>query len=193
MKKYTKSAFTLVELIVVITILAILATVAFISLAGKTQQAKNSKVVSDLRTIITAIETKVTEGKVTMSEISDGTLATNTVSGEYASGSTLGTDWTYSVWKINFLALRVNSSDFNYTDGELTREYVAASAVLDNDNAFYQVAWEIKNADNSYTAVVKGNYLKIGNNDVDGIIAVSDNSGSWVLNKATLASTLHLY
>jgi len=54
-------AFTLVELIVVITILAILATLAFISLQGYSQDARNSKVLSDIRTLISAIETASTK------------------------------------------------------------------------------------------------------------------------------------
>jgi prepilin-type N-terminal cleavage/methylation domain-containing protein len=48
MRNTKKQAFTLVELIVVITILAILGTIAFISLQGYSQDAKNSKVTSDL-------------------------------------------------------------------------------------------------------------------------------------------------
>jgi len=71
--KNTNKAFTLVELIVVITILAILGTIAFISLQGYSQDAKNSKVVSDTRTIVTAIETKLTEGKITMAGVVDNT------------------------------------------------------------------------------------------------------------------------
>jgi prepilin-type N-terminal cleavage/methylation domain-containing protein len=59
--KKNLGAFTLVELIVVITILAILGTIAFISLQGYSQDAKNSKVSSDLRTLISAIETASAE------------------------------------------------------------------------------------------------------------------------------------
>ena len=59
--KFSKKAFTLVELIVVITILAILGTIAFISLQGYSQEASNSKVVSDIRTLISAIETESTQ------------------------------------------------------------------------------------------------------------------------------------
>ena len=197
MKKYTKSAFTLVELIVVITILAILATVAFISLSGKTQDARNSKVVSDLRTIVTSIEVALTEDKITMWNVSDNTWTwSNNLDDDantFASWTVLDDADNYKIWKINFLGLRVNSSDFNYTDGELTRDYIAATAVNGNDNAFYQVAWETKNADESYTAVIKGNYLQLGTGDVGGLIAVSDNSGTWVINKASLASDSHLY
>jgi type II secretory pathway pseudopilin PulG len=50
----------LVELIVVITILAILGTIAFISLQGYSADARNSKRISDLGTIASAISAKVT-------------------------------------------------------------------------------------------------------------------------------------
>jgi prepilin-type N-terminal cleavage/methylation domain-containing protein len=76
--KNTKKAFTLVELIVVITILAVLATVAFISLTGHAQDAKNSKVSSDLRTLASAIETKATK---------DGVLATSLVTAGFANNT----------------------------------------------------------------------------------------------------------
>ena len=55
--KKQNTAFTLVELIVVITILAILGTIAFLSLQGYSQDAKNSKVSSDIRTLISVVET----------------------------------------------------------------------------------------------------------------------------------------
>ena len=73
--KNTNKAFTLVELIVVITILAILGTIAFISLQGYSQDAKNAKVSSDLRTMVTAIETKITDGTVSMASTVDDTTA----------------------------------------------------------------------------------------------------------------------
>jgi len=57
----TKNAFTLVELIVVITILAILGTIAFISLQGYSQDAKNSKVTSDLASLAKKITIRTTD------------------------------------------------------------------------------------------------------------------------------------
>ncbi len=48
-------AFTLGELIVVITILAILATIGFLALSGYTQDAKNSVVATNVRSLYTAI------------------------------------------------------------------------------------------------------------------------------------------
>jgi len=56
MKKQNKSAFTLVELIVVITILAILGTIAFISLQWYSKQARDSKRIADISNIKTSLE-----------------------------------------------------------------------------------------------------------------------------------------
>ncbi|MGB2110864.1 MAG: type II secretion system protein, partial [Patescibacteria group bacterium] len=83
--KSTKKAFTLVELIVVITILAVLATVAFISLTGYSQDAKNSKVASDVRSLVSAIEAGSAKGDFTIKKLVntayDGHMAAGTVSG----------------------------------------------------------------------------------------------------------------
>lgn len=46
-----KSAFTLVELIVVITILSILGTIAFVSLGGYAVLARESARIADINTI----------------------------------------------------------------------------------------------------------------------------------------------
>lgn len=54
------SAFTLVELIVVITILAILATIGFLALSGYSQDAKDSAIKANVRSIQTAILTEAT-------------------------------------------------------------------------------------------------------------------------------------
>lgn len=47
--------FTLVELIVVITILAILATIGFLALSGYSQDAKDSAIKANVRSLQTAI------------------------------------------------------------------------------------------------------------------------------------------
>lgn len=51
-------AFTLVELIVVITILAILATVGFLALSGYSQDAKDSAIKANVRSLHTAISSE---------------------------------------------------------------------------------------------------------------------------------------
>jgi prepilin-type N-terminal cleavage/methylation domain-containing protein len=69
--KSTNKAFTLVELIVVITILAILGTIAFISLQGYSSDARNSKRISDLGNIQSAITLKGVEGVPLMSFVTE--------------------------------------------------------------------------------------------------------------------------
>lgn len=55
MKKNINKAFTLVELIVVITILAVLATVAFISFQGYTSSSRDTKRLTDIKSIYSAL------------------------------------------------------------------------------------------------------------------------------------------
>lgn len=59
-KKRTASwkGFTLAELVVVITILAILATVGFLALSGYSQDAKESAVKANVRSIYTAVSSE---------------------------------------------------------------------------------------------------------------------------------------
>jgi prepilin-type N-terminal cleavage/methylation domain-containing protein len=182
--KNTNKAFTLVELIVVITILAILGGIAFISLQGYSQDAKNSKVVSDTRSITTAIENKLANGKlkslkdavevVPASTSDSGNEIDNKVTGKYASGVTLNTadtstDGTYDIGKINFTNLKQNGTDFKDSDG---KPYIIAIA-MKGENAFYQVAGQTKNADDTYTTVIKGNYLKLIDGDSEGLISAN--------------------
>jgi prepilin-type N-terminal cleavage/methylation domain-containing protein len=175
MKKLQKG-FTLVELIVVITILAILGTIAFISLQGYSQDAKNSKVTSDLRTLVSAIETGVTDGTLTLSQltVSGSTLGT-AATGDFASGATLTTGTNGAVGEIDFVALRQNGSDF--LDPE-QKGYIGAYASdpLNSDNTFYQIVGQTKNAAGTYDAVVKGNYIQTANADLNGLVADNANT-----------------
>jgi prepilin-type N-terminal cleavage/methylation domain-containing protein len=75
--KIQKKAFTLVELIVVITILAILGTIAFISLQGNTQDAKNSKVLSDVASISKKISILSTKNTASLSTYLGTSVADN--------------------------------------------------------------------------------------------------------------------
>lgn len=57
MKKFAKG-FSLAELIVVVTILAILATVGFLALSGYSQDAKDSALKANVRSVQTAISSE---------------------------------------------------------------------------------------------------------------------------------------
>ena len=190
MKNMQNRGFTLVELIVVITILAILGTIAFISLQGYSQEAKNSKVINDVRSLGTAIETSLTSGTINMSELTAGGLTANAVTGTFGWS---GTDWAtidatnYKVGTINFVGLRQNGADFKDNEGN---DYIAGTAISGSTNAFYQVAGQTLNADGTYAAVVKGNYIQIDTTNVTGLIS---NSGSsdWITSTDTSMPTLY--
>ncbi|MFB0964270.1 MAG: type II secretion system protein [Patescibacteria group bacterium] len=52
------AGFTLVELIVVISILTILATIGFLALSGYSQDAKDSAIKANVRSVSTAISSE---------------------------------------------------------------------------------------------------------------------------------------
>ena len=175
MKMMKKAGFTLVELIVVITILAILGTIAFISLQGNTQDAKNSKVSSDLRSLVTAIEVATTKGDTTLIGIyGTGTVADNSVTGAAFSGVTLTGSENYNVGTIDFTALKQSSDSFVDPDGN---QYVY-SYIANGSEAYYQIAGEITEVSGLITKYVKGNYIKGATTDVDGLISTSSSTGA---------------
>ncbi len=119
--KNTKKAFTLVELIVVITILAVLATVAFISLTGHAQDAKNSKVASDVAVLAKAIDTAITQGTVSTKNIIATNIAAHNVDPSAVvtrtektgtSSVALTTTNGYETGLVNFGAIQQNGADF---------------------------------------------------------------------------------
>jgi prepilin-type N-terminal cleavage/methylation domain-containing protein len=209
MKKVQKG-FTLVELIVVITILAILGTIAFISLQGYSQDAKNSKVTSDLRTLTSAVETGISDGTVTLSNI----VTETTGSGNKLGGANLfysgasngvtraissltGTGGSYKVGAVNFAALQQNGDNFTYAVGNVNRPYViSVLSANDVDNntttsdsyAVYQIAGQIPQADGaSFNAAVTGNFYKLNGSAINGLIAPF-NTGVGMVNNAAIGT-----
>ena len=172
----TQKGFTLVELIVVITILAILGTIAFISLQGYSRDARNSKVISDIRTLVTAVEVGVTDGSFRLDQIVTETIPAESLtprglaSGDFGSGITLETGTGALAWSIDFTTLRQAGDDFRDSEGNA---YVAAYAASPEDarNTFYQIAGQVVTGAGTYEAVVRGNYVRVIPDDVDGLIA----------------------
>jgi len=185
--------FTLVELIVVITILAILGTIAFISLQGYSQEAKNSKVINDVRALGTAVETSLTSGSVNMGDLTVGDrTATNglTDGSNFGSGATTTAWANYKVGTVNFTGLRQNGTDFKDNEGN---DYIAATAIDGATNsAFYQIVGQTKNADGSYAAIVKGNYIVV-NPGTDSTGLVTETGWATWVSSADVAMTTGLY
>ena len=174
----TQKGFTLVELIVVITILAILGTIAFISLQGYSRDARNSKVISDIRTLVTAVEVGVTDGsfrldQIVTADIPSASLAPiGLATGTFGSGIQLdgSGSGSASVWSIDFTTLRQAGDDFRDSEGNA---YVAAYAASPEDarNTFYQIAGQVVTGAGTYEAVVRGNYVQvISGVDANGLI-----------------------
>lgn len=173
--KNTKKAFTLVELIVVITILAVLATVAFISLTGYSQEAKNSTVQAEVRTLVTAIETDMTKNStdprtlVTAYTTADNNAVPGTV--DYKTGSTM-TAGGYAIGSVNFAVLGQSGEEFVTSDGN---QY-AFAAVANK----YQIASEILE-DGEYKAIVKGNYVSDGEtNTADSLFTTNASTTAYL-------------
>lgn len=176
-KIHSKSChgFTLVELLVIIVILSILWVIAFVSMQEYAQNARNSKIVTDIRVLSSAIENGSTaKGWGFFMDLVLEAWA-------YGNAVSTGTFWwgvdissvSYEVGKINFPLIRQVGPDF--TDPEWN-EYIV-SVILDennDDNLFYQVAGQTKNINGSYDASVKWNYVKIIPTDIDWLIAGSD-------------------
>ncbi|MDD3793378.1 MAG: type II secretion system protein [Candidatus Gracilibacteria bacterium] len=169
MIKNTKKAFTLVELIVVITILAILATIAFISLQGYSQDAKNSKVASDLRNIASAIETNSTKNSTPLSSVLTNSGTTNRLAGTESVGSgILLSDTTYRVGNVNFATIGQNGADFtDPNNGD--SQYVFAMTTSSGFKG-YQVAGRVIENDTN-KARITGSYYKKATTDALGLIA----------------------
>ena len=175
MKNTNRKAFTLVELIVVITILAILGTIAFISLQWYSQDAKNSKVASDLGTLASAIEISNTKGNTTIAGLLDNAKnsGVSLPTGTFGSGLTITDGTNAGIGWVDFAALNQNGADFKDSDGkDYIYSYAASGSV-----AYYQVVWQVKEASGSNKVLVKGNYVEKITSDVDGLVAWTTNTG----------------
>ena len=97
-----KKAFTLVELIVVIAILAILSVTAFVTLTKWFGKSRDSRRVSDLSTIATAINTSFAEPNKIVRLKSDGLTSVKTNDGDEVFNAEFDTN-TVQQWKLDSL------------------------------------------------------------------------------------------
>lgn len=184
MKKLQKG-FTLVELIVVITILAILGTIAFISLQGYSQDARNSKVVSDVRSLTSAVETMVTEGTSIGNLVTDagndfrditGVVGTTYTGTGVFAGTLALTGATIRTGDINYVALKQNGTDFGVSTYKMaTLSHITGTGTNTESHSMYQIVGA-KGLSPNQTAVVKGNFLP-GSGSILGLMSATGSTG----------------
>ncbi len=163
----TKSAFTLVELIVVITILAILGTIAFISLQGYSAEARNSKRVQDLSSISSSLNIKLTRGMSVMSAIANDNNATSVALAGAASSGGLD-DEVYNAGEVNYTALEMKASEFQDPFGDT---YVIGATTLSGGP--FELAATIEQ-DGGEVAEVTGNFNPRTNTTFSGTFSDGD-------------------
>ena len=149
----TKSAFTLVELIVVITILAILGTIAFISLQGYSADARNSKRISDLGNIQSAMTLKQVEGTPLASFVSSNTDALGTIN--LAGQAAVASGTTYTAGNPSYSVLNVVADDFK--DPSSDQDYKIGMTSLRGGS--FQIGASMENDSGGNTALVNGSYV----------------------------------
>lgn len=160
MKHLNKSAFTLVELIVVITILAILWTLAFISLSGYSKSARNSTRISDMKTIEKALSIYKTKNEV----YPDPDDSTNIV----YSGSLVWRQWIFSTGsQIQTRSLTsipidpLNDVNYSYSVSATKTEYQIGSMIewwlISGTNIWIPQGYAVSS--NDFSSYVLGNYI----------------------------------
>jgi type II secretory pathway pseudopilin PulG len=182
-----------VELIVVITILAVLATVAFISLTGYSQDAKNSKVASDIRSLVSAIEAGSAKGDFTIKEIVTAHDPDYAVTTENANSGAIilddidNTD-SYRVGEVDFPTIKQNGDDFNDGTNDYLVAYVSSGAF-----AGYNVAGQTKNEAGTAQAYIAGNYIQVIAADAPSLISQNGTSHTTGLADEESITTGDLY
>ena len=167
-----KNAFTLVELIVVITILAILGTIAFLSLSWYSRDARNSKIVYDVKNLTKMMEVKLSKGEDLDNLVLNNRMSINWVN----SGSTvlswayLLSDLDYWVGTFDFKKMRMNWDDFVYNDRWVERPYLFAY-VKTPEKLFYEFVAQNMNQSWRYSAVISWDYYRKSSIDTKWLIS----------------------
>ncbi len=140
-------------------------TIAFISLNWYAQDAKNSKINSDIRSLISAIEVNLIQWNITYDELvlqeSHSDFAWSQViinEQKFTAGR------EYKVWKINFDALGLNKYDFQAPDGS---DYYI-STISSWSIAMYQLMGFLENG-NNFEAKIRWTYYQRDENDSESL------------------------
>jgi len=165
--------FTLVELIVVITILAILGTIAFISLSWNTQDAKNSKITTDIKSIISAIEINLVKHSLSVSDVHGTEFQQNSVTGTGMDNTVTISNTNHRAWDINFSAIKQPWADFKTPEW---KAYIY-SFFKWNGREYYELGGELTLPNGNNIFISKWNYIQENETtDVRGIISASGSS-----------------
>lgn len=149
-RNFGSGGFTLVELIVVITILAILGTIGFISIQGYSSQSRDSKRLSDIRTLSSVVTIKSSDGMTLSSLVADTSSKSTTstaIGGAYL--SLLSND-EYTAGIPAYTTLGVGG---NFKDG--TKDY--RIGISSRNGGVFQIAATMENGGSKIASVV-GNY-----------------------------------
>lgn len=150
MKKYLKKGFTLVELVIVIIIIWILSTISFVSYKQYTSDARDSKRVSDVNSLVKQIELAKTQGADIFTIImnTSSTIQNNIQISGYTGSWELGIN--YLSWDPDFTWLNVEEDLYidpltwdNYKIGVTSfwERYEVASSIENQWEASIYAAW----------------------------------------------------
>lgn len=146
-KKDNKLWFTLVELIVVITILAILWTIAFISLNWYAKEARDTKRISDLRSLIS----KITLEHTRWLSMEDIIIETSTKTWQilWQSNQTI-----HTFWKLNFELLKENELNFKDPSNHNQDYYFAYARWWEWKDSYAYLQWATISEKNNITKIM---------------------------------------
>jgi len=169
-----KKAFTLVELIVVIVILSILWTLAFISMQWYSQQAKESKILTDVRNLASAMEVKLSKWNNLDNLVISNRTDINWVDtwSTIEAGKFVLWDLKYEVWVFDFKQLQLNRDNFIYDNKWEKRDYIFAYVKAPNKLS-YQFAGQIYNTAGKYDIIIRWNYVKLSSSDARWLVSES--------------------
>lgn len=197
--RWRLGGFTLAELIVVVTILAVLATVGFLALSGYSQDAKNSVVATNVRSLYAAItaESAVTGNTPRYYVVHDSgaSLSGGIVIIDGNSTTLTGGDWNvqgtnYSAGNPDYAKLKLNKEKFktsgifanvafaDYDPKSLTvgaTDFKAATGGKTRTNSYVQVAGI---SSETKKASVTGNFPVSNSGSVSGLIKDQSSASS---------------
>lgn len=170
--KTTRKAFTFLELLVTTGIIPLFAVMTHISLQGYSQDAQNSRVASDVRSLASVVEMNLMEGYKPFEDFVEGNGRTaNKVSaftqgrGTYGWGMEFDLNDTknnlYNAWNINFTTLEMDRATFQDENGNVAYKI---GILRHNDTTKNRVnrMFQIVGASGwvgAYQAYVLGNYI----------------------------------